>query len=55
MAHGLTNQRFHSYEEAKKCVDSWITSKDVSFFQRGIHILPERWEKVISSDGQYFY
>ncbi|KAG5322500.1 MOS1T transposase, partial [Pseudoatta argentina] len=30
------------------------SSKDMSFFRRGIHVLPERWEKVVSSDGQYF-
>lgn len=54
MAHGLADQRFHSYEEAKKFIDSWIASKDMSFFRRGIHILPERWEKVVASDGQYF-
>ncbi|KAG5309126.1 MOS1T transposase, partial [Pseudoatta argentina] len=36
---------FISYEEAKKWIDSWIASKDMSFF---------RWEKVVSSDGQYF-
>ncbi|KAG5327540.1 MOS1T transposase, partial [Pseudoatta argentina] len=35
-------------------IDSWIASKDMSFFRRGIHVLPERWEKVVSSDGQYF-
>ncbi|GBP22897.1 Mariner Mos1 transposase [Eumeta japonica] len=54
MAHGLADQRFHSYEEAKQWIGSWIASKDMSFFQRGIHILPERWEKVVTSDGQYF-
>ncbi|KAG5317544.1 MOS1T transposase, partial [Pseudoatta argentina] len=54
MAHGLADRRFHSYEEAKKWIDSWIGSKDMSFFRRGIHVLPERWEKVVSSDGQYF-
>ncbi|KAG5325168.1 MOS1T transposase, partial [Pseudoatta argentina] len=54
MAHGLADRRFHSYEEAEKWIDSWIASKDMSFFRRGIHILPERWEKVVSSDGQYF-
>lgn len=54
MAHGLADQRFHSYEEAKKFIDSWIASKDMSFFRHGIHILPERWEKVVASDGQYF-
>jgi len=26
----------------------------MSFFRRGIYVLPERWDKVISSDGQYF-
>lgn len=54
MAHGLAEQRFHSYEDTKEWIDSWIASKDISFFRRGIHILPERWEKVVSSDGQYF-
>lgn len=32
----------------------WIISKDESFFRRGICFLPERWEKVIANDGQYF-
>ncbi|KAG5324276.1 MOS1T transposase, partial [Pseudoatta argentina] len=54
MAHSLADRRFHSYEEAQKWIDSWIASKDMSFFRRGIHVLPERWEKVVSSDGQYF-
>ena len=54
MAHGLADQRFYSYEEAKEWIDSWIGPKDMSFFRRGIHILPEKWEKVVSSDGQYF-
>ncbi|KAG5312971.1 MOS1T transposase, partial [Pseudoatta argentina] len=54
MAHGLADRRFHSYEEAQKWIDSWIASKDMSFIRRGIHVLPERWKKVVSSDGQYF-
>ncbi|KAG5325288.1 MOS1T transposase, partial [Pseudoatta argentina] len=54
MAHGLADRRFHSYEEAQKWIDSWIASKDMSFFRRGVHVLPERWEKVVSSNGQYF-
>ncbi|KAG5307640.1 MOS1T transposase, partial [Pseudoatta argentina] len=35
MAHGLADRRFHSYEEAQKWIDSWIASKDMSFFRRG--------------------
>jgi len=48
MTHSLSEQRFHSYEDIKKWIDSWIASKDVSFFRRGIHLLPEKWEKVMA-------
>ncbi|GFV70070.1 mariner Mos1 transposase [Trichonephila clavipes] len=54
MAHGLAVQHFRSYEEVKNWIDSWITSKDDQFFQRGIRMLPERWEKVVASHGKYF-
>ena len=54
MAHGLANQHFRSYEEVKDWIDLWIASKDDQFFRRGIRTLPERWEKVVASDGQYF-
>ena len=53
MAHDLADQHFRSYEEVKNWIDSWIASKDDQFF-RGIRTLPERWEKVVTSDGQYF-
>ena len=54
MTHSLADQHFHSYKETKSWVDSWIASKDLGFFQRGIRILRERWEKVVTSEGQYF-
>lgn len=54
MAHALSEQRFTTYEDTKNWVDSWIASKNVEFFRRGIRMLPERWEKVVASDGQYF-
>ncbi len=34
MAHGLAQQRFHSYEDTKKRVDSWIVPKDIVFAMR---------------------
>ncbi|UYV76574.1 hypothetical protein LAZ67_14001221 [Cordylochernes scorpioides] len=46
MTHGLAEQHFTSYEEAKNWVNVWITSKDEEFFRNGIRMLPERWEKV---------
>ncbi|CAH2108047.1 unnamed protein product [Euphydryas editha] len=54
MAHALSEQRFTSYEDTKNWVDSWIASKDKEFFRHGIRMLPERWERVVASDGQYF-
>jgi len=54
MTHILSEQKFSSYGDTKKWVDSWITSKDADFFRCGIRMLPERWEKVVVSDEQYF-
>lgn len=54
MTHDLAEQHFRSYEETKNWIDSWIASKDEQFFRRGIQKLPERWEKVVSRDGNYF-
>jgi len=54
MTHGLSEQYFTSYEDIKNCIDDWIASKDETFFRRGIHMLPERWKKVMASDGHYF-
>ena len=54
MAHGLAHQNFRSYEEVKKWIDSWMASKDASFFRDDIRQLPGRWKKVVASDGPYF-
>ncbi|UYV83448.1 SETMAR [Cordylochernes scorpioides] len=54
MTHGLAEQHVTSYEEAKNWVNVWIASKDEEFFRHGIRMLPERWEKVVAKDGQYF-
>ena len=54
MTHGLSEKCFTSYEDTKKWVDSWIAAKGESLFRRGIRMLPERWEKVVASEGKYF-
>jgi len=45
MAHGLGDQHFRSYEEVKKWIDSWITSKDASFFRDDIRQYCQKDEK----------
>lgn len=54
MQHGLADQHFSNFEEVKKWIDSWIAAKPTEFFRKGIRELPEKWEKAIASDGQYF-
>ena len=54
MTHGLAEQYFHSYEDAKKWINCSIASTDVSFFLREIHMLPKRWKKGMAIEGQYF-
>ena len=33
-----------------KHIEDWIVSKDIPFFHREIHLLSERWQKIIGSD-----
>lgn len=54
LADSLVEQHFHSYEETKNWLDTWIASKTDQFFRHGIQLLPEKWEKVVSCDGHYF-
>ena len=54
MGQVLSDQHFTSYENVRKWLDDWFASKERQFFWRGIHQLPDRWEKCIASDGQYF-
>lgn len=54
MQHALADQHFSKYDEVKKWIDSWIAAKEPHFFRDGICQLPERWEKIVASDGQYF-
>ena len=50
----LTGIRSTSEQGIKNWLDSFLPAKLAQFFWDEIHKLPERWEKVIASDGQYF-
>ncbi|KMQ92519.1 transposase [Lasius niger] len=54
MQHAFTDTHFSSYEEVQKWVDEWIASKDIAFYRHGIALLPERWEKVVENERNYF-
>lgn len=54
MAHGLAGLHLANFEEVQNWLDEWFRSKDASFYRRGIHVLPERWQKCVASEGRYF-
>ena len=54
MNHALAEQRFGSDEDVKKWLDKWFAAKGEDFYWRGIHKLPEKWEKCVTSNGAYF-
>ena len=54
MQHFLTEKKFFDVESAKKEVRKFFALKPVNFNEKDIKQLPERWEKVINSDENYF-
>lgn len=54
MGLALAEQHFDSYKEVKNWLDEWFASKDDQIYWRGIHNLPNRWEKCVASEGKYF-
>ena len=54
MSQALAEQLFGSYEDVKKWLDEWFAPKGEDFYCRGIHNLPEREEKYITSNGVCF-
>ena len=50
MGHALTGQHFGSYEDIRKWLGEWFTTKEEDFPRRRIHKWTERWTKCITSD-----
>ncbi|GFY11891.1 histone-lysine N-methyltransferase SETMAR [Trichonephila clavipes] len=49
----LDGKTFTSNEEVKNHLNQFFASKDQKFYERGIMLLPERWQKVLDQNGQY--
>lgn len=54
MQHSLAGNQFATEADVRKWVDAWIGTLKTDFLYRGIHLLPERWAKVVESKGHYF-
>ncbi|GFW05876.1 mariner Mos1 transposase [Trichonephila clavipes] len=49
----LDGKTFTSNEEVNNHLDQFFASKDQQFYERGLMLLPERWQKVLDQYGQY--
>jgi [histone H3]-lysine36 N-dimethyltransferase SETMAR len=54
MQHFFLEKIYTEDESIKKDLDSYFSSRPESFYKSRIQPLPERWEKVILNDGNYF-
>lgn len=54
MQNALSGIRFTSEQSIRNWLDTFFAAKPAQFYWDGIHKLPERWGKVVESDGQYF-
>ncbi|KOC67787.1 hypothetical protein WH47_11188, partial [Habropoda laboriosa] len=50
----LAETHFNRVDDIRKSIDDCIASKPQSFHHNGIHMLLERWIKVMESNGEYF-
>lgn len=50
----LADKHLQNENEMQKTIDDFISTKDQAFYRRGIHQLPERWQRVVDADGGYF-
>jgi hypothetical protein len=50
----MADSHLKTVEEVRKSIADFIASNQPSFFQDGIHQMPERWSKVIENNGEYF-
>lgn len=53
LQNNLTGKKFASREALKNYLDSFFANKLISFYDRGIRMLPERWKQVVENDGNY--
>lgn len=54
LQHSLSGNTFNSKQDVQKHLDDYFASKPQSFYRDGIRSLPDKWQKVIDKDGNYF-
>jgi hypothetical protein len=53
MNNALQSESFVDDDHLKQWLADFFASKPAQFYKNGIHSLPDRWKKVVDSDGDY--
>nr|KAF6281895.1 hypothetical protein mPipKuh1_010196 [Pipistrellus kuhlii] len=53
LQNSLNGKNFNNDDDVKSYLIQFFANKNQKFFERGIMMLPERWQKVIDQNGQY--
>jgi histone-lysine N-methyltransferase SETMAR len=54
LEHWLNKKKFRNINHLRRELTTFFESKDDEFYERGIDLLPEKWQKCIGSNGEYF-
>ena len=52
LQNSLNDKNFNNNDDIKSYLIQFFANKNHKFYERGIMILPERWQKVIDQNGQ---
>lgn len=53
LKNSLDGKTFDSHDDVKNHLIQFFANKDKKFYERGIMLLPEKWQKVLKQNGQY--
>lgn len=53
LEHFLNKKKFRDINHLRRELTVWFESKDNEFYERGIDLLPEKWQKCVDADGAY--
>lgn len=53
LQHFLCEKRFQNEDEIKEGIKKFIASKSISFFEKGIRSLVDKWQTIIDNNGEY--
>lgn len=54
MKNAIRGRNYENAGDVMKDIQNWFDSKDRGFYSKAFNLLPERWQKCIDANGDYF-